>query len=133
MPAIAVRNKLPARRVSRTTKASVGGRSLYLRTGDYPDGGLGEVFIDMHSGDETTRGLLNALAVSVSIGLQHGTPLSEYVDALCFTRFEPAGPVMGHDRIKMAHSLVDLIFRELGITYLGRDELAHTRSPAHVE
>lgn len=119
------RRKLPDRRTGYTQKASVGGHKVYLHTGNYPDGSLGEVFIDMHKEGAAFRSLMNAFAISVSLGLQHGVPLEEYVDAFIFTRFEPNGMVQGNDRIKMATSILDYLFRELAVTYLGRDDLAH--------
>lgn len=119
-----VRRKLPGRRVGYTQKLRVGQHPFYLRTGEYPDGKLGEIFIDTAKEGAAFRALGNALAVAVSLGLQHGVPLDEYVDAFVGSKFEPHGPVVGHDRIKMASSFLDAIFRDLGISYLGRAELA---------
>lgn len=119
------RRKLPARRKGYTQKATVGGHKIYVRTGDYEDGALGEIFIDMHKEGAAFRSLMHNFAMAISIGLQYGVPLEEYVEAFTFTRFEPSGPVSGNDRIKIATSILDYIFRELGITYLGRHDLAH--------
>ena len=119
------RNRLPARRKGYTQKAVVGGHKVYLRTGEYNDGSIGEIFIDMHKEGAAFRSLMNNFAIGISIGLQYGVPLEEYVDAFTFTRFEPFGRVEGNDTIKMATSLLDYLFRELAISYLGRDDLAH--------
>jgi len=119
------RRKLPDRRKGYIQKASVGGHKVYLHTGEYDDGELGEIFIDMHKEGAAFRSLMNNFAVSISIGLQHGVPLDDFVDAFVFTRFEPAGPVTGNDTVKSATSILDYIFRELGISYLGRDELGN--------
>jgi ribonucleoside-diphosphate reductase alpha chain len=119
------RERLPGRRKGYTQKAVVGGHKVYLRTGEYDDGRLGEIFIDMHKEGATLRSLLNNFAIAISLGLQYGVPLEEYVDAFTFTRFEPAGPVQGNDAIKNATSILDYVFRELAISYLGRYELAH--------
>ena len=121
----AVRRALPARRSGYTQKASINHNNIYLRTGEYSDGSLGEIFIDMHKEGAAFRSLMNCFAIAVSLGLQHGVPLEEYVDAFVFTRFDPSGPVAGHSTIKFATSIIDYIFRELGITYLGKTELAH--------
>jgi ribonucleoside-diphosphate reductase alpha chain len=118
------RNRLPGRRTGFTQKASVGGHKVYIRTGEYETGTVGEIFLDMHREGAAFRSLMNCFAIAVSLGLQYGVPLEEYVDAFVFTRFEPSGIVGGHDRIKMATSVIDYIFRELAITYLGRDDLA---------
>ena len=118
------RRKLPDRRKGYIQKAAVGGHKVYLHTGEYDDGELGEIFIDMHKEGAAFRSLMNNFAISVSLGLQHGVPLDEFVDAFVFTRFEPAGPVTGNDTVKSATSILDYIFRELGISYLGRDDLA---------
>ena len=119
------RRRLPHRRAGYTQKASIGGHKVYLRTGEYESGELGEVFIDMHKEGAAYRSLMNCFAIAVSLGLQHGVPLDEYIDAFCFTRFEPNGMVQGNSQIKMATSVIDYIFRELAITYLDRDDLAH--------
>lgn len=124
-----VRDALPNRRGGYTQKFSVGGHSGYLRTGEYDDGRIGEIFVDMYKEGAAFRSVLNALAIAVSIGLQHGVPLDEFVDAFTFVRFDPTGPVHGHDRIKMCTSVLDLIFRDLGLHYLGREELAHVAKP----
>ena len=119
------RNRLPQRRKGYTQKAMVGGHKIYLRTGEYDDGSLGEIFIDMHKEGAAFRSLMNNFAIAISIGLQYGVPLEEYVDAFTFTRFEPSGVVEGNDAIKMATSLLDYMFRELAISYLGRNDLSH--------
>jgi len=119
------REKLPDRRKGYTQKAAVGGHKVYLRTGEYVDGRLGEIFIDMHKEGAAFRSLMNNFAIAISLGLQYGVPLEEYVDAFTFTRFEPAGPVQGNDAIKMATSILDYVFRELAVSYLGRNDLAH--------
>ncbi len=119
------RRRLPHRRAGYTQKATIGGHKVYLRTGEYESGELGEVFIDMHKEGAAYRSLMNCFAIAVSLGLQHGVPLDEYIDAFCFTRFEPNGMVQGNSQIKMATSVIDYIFRELAITYLDRDDLSH--------
>jgi ribonucleoside-diphosphate reductase alpha chain len=118
------RHRLPGRRAGFTQKASVGGHKVYIRTGEYDDGSVGEIFLDMHREGAAFRSLMNCFAIAVSLGLQYGVPLEEFVDAFVFTRFEPSGMVGGHDRIKMATSVIDYVFRELAITYLDRDDLA---------
>ncbi len=122
---LASRSRLPNRRKGYTQKATVGGHKLYLRTGEYEDGRLGEIFIDMHKEGAAIRSLINNFAIAISIGLQYGVPLEEFVEAFTFTRFDPAGPVEGNDTIKMATSVIDYVFRELAISYLGRTDLAH--------
>jgi ribonucleoside-diphosphate reductase alpha chain len=117
------RRKLPNRRGGYTQSAQIGTTKIYLRTGEYEDGGLGEIFLDTHREGAAFRSLLNAFAISVSMGLQYGVPLEEFCDAFMFTKFEPAGMVRGNDSIKMAHSIIDYVFRELSITYLGRTDL----------
>ena len=117
--------KLPTRRKGYTQKAKVGGHTIFLRTGEYDDGRLGEIFIDMHKEGAAFRAMMNNFAISISLGLQYGVPLDEYVDAFTFTRFEPAGMVVGNDAIKTATSILDYVFRELGISYLDRHDLAH--------
>ncbi|MGL4975527.1 MAG: vitamin B12-dependent ribonucleotide reductase, partial [Bosea sp. (in: a-proteobacteria)] len=119
------REKLQARRKGYTQKAVVGGHKVYLRTGEYNDGRLGEIFIDMHKEGAAFRAMMNNFAIAVSLGLQYGVPLEEYVDAFTFTRFEPAGYVQGNDTIKNATSILDYVFRELAVSYLGRNDLAH--------
>ena len=121
------RRKLPQRRKGYTQKAIVGGHKVYLRTGEYEDGRLGEIFIDMHKEGAAFRSLMNNFAIAISIGLQYGVPLEEFVEAFTFTRFEPSGMVEGNDAIKMATSILDYIFRELAISYLGRNDLAHVQ------
>ncbi len=119
------REKLPGRRKGYTQKAVVGGHKVYLTTGEYEDGRLGEIFIDMHKEGAAFRSLMNNFAIAISLGLQYGVPLEEYVDAFTFTRFEPNGLVQGNDTIKNATSVLDYIFRELAVSYLGRNDLAH--------
>ena len=119
------REKLPNRRKSYTQKATVGGHKVYLHTGEYDDGRLGEIFIDMHKEGAAFRSLMNNFAIAISLGLQYGVPLEEYVEAFTFTRFEPAGLVQGNETIKNATSMLDYIFRELAVSYLGRHDLAH--------
>jgi ribonucleoside-diphosphate reductase alpha chain len=119
------RERMPDRRKGYTQKAVVGGHKVYLRTGEYDDGRIGEIFIDMHKEGAALRSLLNNFAIAVSLGLQYGVPLEEYVDAFTFTRFEPSGPVQGNDSIKYATSILDYVFRELAVSYLERFDLAH--------
>jgi ribonucleoside-diphosphate reductase alpha chain len=122
---IAKRRRLPDRRTGYTQKAKINGNTVYIRTGEYENGQIGEIFIDMHKEGAAFRSLLNNFAIAISLGLQHGVPLEEFVDAFVFTRFEPSGVVTGNERIKMATSVIDYIFRELAVTYLGRGDLAH--------
>lgn len=122
---VAERRRLPQRRKGYTQKATVGGHKVYLRTGEYDDGTVGELFIDMHKEGAAFRSLMNNFAIAISIGLQYGVPLEEFVEAFTFTRFEPSGTVEGNDAIKMATSVVDYLFRELAVSYLGRTDLAH--------
>jgi ribonucleoside-diphosphate reductase alpha chain len=122
---IARRRRLPDRRTGYTQKARVGNHKVYLRTGQYEDGTLGEIFIDMHKEGAAFRSMTHCFAIAVSLGLQHGVPLEEFIDAYLFTRFEPNGIVQGNRYIKMSTSIIDYIFRELAITYLGRHDLAH--------
>jgi ribonucleoside-diphosphate reductase alpha chain len=119
------RRRLPYRRAGYTQKAKIGQHTLYLRTGEYEDGSLGEIFLDMHKEGAAFRSMTNCFAIAISLGLQHGVPLEEYVDAFLFTRFEPNGGVQGNPHIKMTTSIIDYIFRELAISYLGRHDLAH--------
>ncbi len=119
------RERMPGRRKGYTQKAVVGGHKVYLTTGEYEDGRIGEIFIDMHKEGAAFRSLMNNFAIAISLGLQYGVPLEEYVDAFTFTRFEPAGLVQGNDTIKNATSVLDYIFRELAVSYLGRNDLAH--------
>jgi ribonucleoside-diphosphate reductase alpha chain len=121
------RRRLPQRRKSYIPKAIVGGHKVYLHTGEYEDGSLGEIFVDMHKEGAAFRSLMNNFAIAISIGLQYGVPLEEFVEAFTFTRFEPAGMVEGNDAIKMASSILDYIFRELAVSYLGRNDLAHVQ------
>ena len=124
---VAERRRLPGRRKGYTQKAIVGGHKVYLRTGEYEDGTLGEIFIDMHKEGAAFRSLMNSFAIAVSIGLQYGVPLEELVDAFAFTRFEPSGVVQGNDTVKMATSVLDYIFKELAISYLDRTDLANVQ------
>ena len=119
------RSRLPNRRRGYTQKAVVGGHKVYLRTGEYDNGRIGEIFIDMHKEGAAFRSLMNNFAIAISIGLQYGVPLDEFVEAFTFTRFEPSGMVEGNETIKMSTSIIDYIFRELAISYLGRRDLAH--------
>ncbi|HVJ32747.1 MAG TPA: vitamin B12-dependent ribonucleotide reductase, partial [Terriglobia bacterium] len=121
------RKRLPERRKGYTQKAIVGNHKVYLRTGEYEDGTIGEIFVDMHKEGAAFRSLMNNFAIAISIGLQYGVPLEEFVEAYTFTRFEPSGMVEGNDAIKMATSVLDYIFRELAISYLGRNDLAHVQ------
>jgi ribonucleoside-diphosphate reductase alpha chain len=121
---IARRRRLPDRRAGYTQKARIGNHKIYLRTGEYEDGTLGEIFLDMHKEGAAFRSMTNCFAIAVSLGLQHGVPLDEFVDAFLFTRFEPNGVVQGNPHIKLTTSIIDYIFRELAITYLGRYDLA---------
>ncbi len=122
---LAKRRRMPDRRGGYTQKAVIGGHKVYIHTGEYLDGALGEIFIDMHKEGAAFRSLMNCFAIAISLGLQYGVPLEEYVDAFVFTRFEPNGIVTGHPRIKMSTSIIDYIFRELAVSYLGRNDLAH--------
>jgi ribonucleoside-diphosphate reductase alpha chain len=119
------RERMPDRRKGYTQKAVVGGHKVYLRTGEYDDGRIGEIFIDMHKEGAALRSIINNFAIAISLGLQYGVPLEEYVDAFTFTRFEPNGPVQGNDSIKYATSIIDYVFRELAVSYMGRFDLAH--------
>lgn len=119
---IVERKQLPGKRGGFTQKASVGGQTIFVRTGEYEDGTLGEIFVDLHKEGATLRSLMNCFSIAVSLGLQYGVPLEEYVDKFTFTRFEPAGMVTGHDNIKSATSIIDYMFRMLGFEYLGRED-----------
>jgi ribonucleoside-diphosphate reductase alpha chain len=121
------RRELPNRRAGYTQKAKIGGHSIFIRTGEYEDGKLGEIFLDMHKEGAAFRSLLNSFAIAVSLGLQYGVPLEEYVDAFTFSRFEPNGVVQGHDYVKMATSVIDYIFRDLAISYLKRTDLGQVK------
>ena len=123
------REKLPNRRKGYTQKADVGGHKVYLRTGEFDDGRIGEIFIDMHKEGAAFRAMMNNFAIAISLGLQYGVPLEEYVEAFTFTKFEPAGMVQGNDAIKNATSILDYVFRELAVSYLGRHDLAHVDTP----
>ena len=128
---VAERRRLPDRRKGYIQKATVGGHKVYLHTGEFDDGELGEIFIDMHKEGAAFRSLMNNFAIAISIGLQYGVPLEEFVDAFVFTRFEPAGEVTGNDSIRKATSILDYIFRELAVSYLGRDDLAEIENVSH--
>jgi ribonucleoside-diphosphate reductase alpha chain len=121
------RKSLPHRRMGYTQKAKIGNHSIFIRTGEYEDGALGEIFLDMHKEGAAFRGLLNSFAISISLGLQYGVPLEEYVDAFVYSKFEPNGPVQGHDYVKLATSVIDYIFRDLAISYLKRSDLAQVK------
>jgi len=129
---VSSRKSLPNRRMGYTQKASVGGHKVYLRTGDYNDGALGEIFIDMHKEGAAYRSLMNCFSIAISLGLQYGVPLEEFVDAFTFTKFEPNGMVQGHDNLKMATSVIDYVFRDLACKYLGRHDLVHVK-PTELE
>jgi ribonucleoside-diphosphate reductase alpha chain len=120
---------LPAKRHGLTVEAAVAGHKVYLRTGEYADGKLGEIFIDMHKEGAAYRSMMNCFAIAVSLGLQYGVPLNEFVDKFTFTRFEPSGPVSGHPNVKLATSIVDYIFRVLGMEYLGRTDFLQVKPP----
>ena len=122
-----LRKPLPSRRAGYTQKAKIGGHSIFIRTGEYEDGSLGEIFLDMHKEGAAFRSLLNSFAIAVSLGLQYGVPLDEYVDAFTFSRFEPNGVVKDHDYIKIATSVIDYIFRDLAISYLKRSDLGQVK------
>ena len=122
------RERLPHRRKGYTQKASINNHKVYLRTGEYMDGSLGEIFIDMHKEGAAFRSLMNNFAIAVSIGLQYGVPLEEFVEAFTFTKFEPSGEVKGNAEIKFSTSILDYIFKELAISYLGRDDLSNEKS-----
>ncbi|HRJ26750.1 MAG TPA: vitamin B12-dependent ribonucleotide reductase [Fimbriimonadaceae bacterium] len=124
---IAKRRQMPARRRGYTQKARVGGHKVYIRTGEYEDGSLGEIFVDMHREGAAFRSLMNCFAIAVSLGLQYGVPLEEFVEAFVFTRFEPNGSVTGHENIKMSTSVIDYIFRELALSYLDRTDLVQVK------
>ena len=124
---IAQRRRLPNRRGGYIQKAKIGGHNVYLHTGEYVDGSLGEIFIDMHKEGAAFKALTNSFAIAVSLGLQHGVPLKEFVDAFVFSRFEPNGPVIGNEKIKMSTSILDYIFRDLAVSYLDRGDLAHVK------
>ena len=120
------RSKMPDRRKGYIQKVSIGNHKIYLHTGEYDDGKVGEIFIDMNKEGELVKALMNNFAIAISLGLQYGVPLDEFVDAFIETKFEPSGEIKGNDRILNASSILDYIFRELAISYLGREDLAHT-------
>ena len=122
------RSKMPDRRKGYIQKVTIGGHKIYLHTGEYDDGKVGEIFIDMNKEGELVKALMNNFAIAISLGLQYGVPLDEFVDAFIETKFEPSGEIKGNDRILNASSILDYIFRELAISYLGREDLAHTPS-----
>jgi len=122
------RSKMPDRRKGYIQKITIADHKIYLHTGEYEDGKVGEIFIDMNKEGELVRSLMNNFAIAISLGLQYGVPLDEYVDAFIETKFEPSGEIKGNDRILNASSILDYIFRELAISYLGREDLAHTPS-----
>ena len=122
------RSKMPDRRKGYIQKVTIGNHKIYLHTGEYDDGKVGEIFIDMNKEGELVKALMNNFAIAISLGLQYGVPLDEFVDAFIETKFEPSGEINGNDRILNASSILDYIFRELAISYLGREDLAHTPS-----
>ena len=122
------RSKMPDRRKGYIQKITIGSHKIYLHTGEYDDGKVGEIFIDMNKEGELVKALMNNFAIAISLGLQYGVPLDEFVDAFIETKFEPSGEIKGNDRILNASSILDYIFRELAISYLGREDLAHTPS-----
>ena len=124
------RFKMPDRRKGYIQKAQIGDHKVYLHTGEYDDGKIGEIFIDTNKEGELVKAMMNNFAIAISLGLQYGVPLDEYVDAFLDTKFEPSGKVVGNDRILSASSILDYVFRELAISYLGKEELAHTPSIA---
>ena len=126
--AFSERRKMPDRRKGYIQKAMIGDHKVYLHIGEYDDGRVGEIFIDTNKEGELVRSLMNNFAIAISLGLQYGVPLEEYVDAFINTKFEPSGKVKGNDRILSASSILDYLFRELAISYLGREDLAHTPS-----
>ncbi len=135
--AIKVKNnarfKMPDRRKGYIQKAQIGDHKVYLHTGEYDDGKIGEIFIDTNKEGELVKAMMNNFAIAISLGLQYGVPLDEYVDAFIDTKFEPSGNVIGNDRILSASSILDYVFRELAISYLGKEELAHTPAIANTK
>jgi len=127
------RSKMPDRRKGYIQKVSIGDHKIYLHTGEYDDGKVGEIFIDMNKEGELVKALMNNFAIAISLGLQYGVPLDEFVDAFIQTKFEPSGEIKGNDRILNASSILDYIFRELAISYLGREDLAHTPSISKID
>ena len=130
---IGSRFKMPDRRKGYIQKSSIGEHKIYLHTGEYDDGKIGEIFIDTNKEGELVKSLMNNFAIAISLGLQYGVPLDEYVDAFIDTKFEPSGKIEGNDRILSATSILDYVFRELAISYLGREDLAHTPSIAKTQ
>ena len=130
---IGSRFKMPDRRKGYIQKASIGEHKIYLHTGEYDDGKIGEIFIDTNKEGELVKALMNNFAIAISLGLQYGVPLDEFVDAFIDTKFEPSGKVDGNDRILSATSILDYVFRELAISYLGKEDLAHTPSIAKIQ
>jgi len=128
---ISSRFKMPDRRKGYIQKSSIGEHKIYLHTGEYDDGKIGEIFIDTNKEGELVKALMNNFAIAISLGLQYGVPLDEFVDAFVDTKFEPSGKVEGNDRILSATSILDYVFRELAISYLGKEEMAHTPSIAN--
>ena len=124
---------MPDRRKGYIQKATIGNHKVYLHTGEYDDGKIGEIFIDTNKEGELVKAMMNNFAIAISLGLQYGVPLEEYVDAFIDTKFEPSGNVIGNDRILSASSILDYVFRELAISYLGKEELAHTPSIANAK
>ena len=124
---------MPDRRKGYIQKASIGEHKIYLHTGEYDDGKIGEIFIDTNKEGELVKALMNNFAIAISLGLQYGVPLDEFVDAFIDTKFEPSGKVDGNDRILSATSILDYVFRELAISYLGKEELAHTPSISKIQ
>ena len=133
LPLPVSKGRLPDRRQGYTQKAKINGQTIYVRTGEYPDGSLGEIFIDMHKEGASYRSILNSFAIAVSLGLRYGVPLEEFVEAFTFTKFEPSGIISGHANIKMCTSVIDYIFRDLAINYLNRQDLAHIISTSSKE
>ena len=127
------RFKMPDRRKGYIQKAQIGDHKVYLHTGEYDDGKIGEIFIDTNKEGELVKAMMNNFAIAISLGLQYGVPLEEYVDAFIDTKFEPSGNVIGNDRVLSASSILDYVFRELAISYLGKEELAHTPSIANTK
>ena len=127
------RFKMPDRRKGYIQKAQIGDHKVYLHTGEYDDGKIGEIFIDTNKEGELVKAMMNNFAIAISLGLQYGVPLEEYVDAFIDTKFEPSGNVIGNDRILSASSILDYVFRELAISYLGKEDLAHTPSIANAK
>ena len=127
------RFRMPDRRKGYIQKAQIGDHKVYLHTGEYNDGKIGEIFIDTNKEGELVKAMMNNFAIAISLGLQYGVPLEEYVDAFIDTKFEPSGKVAGNDRILSASSILDYVFRELAISYLGKEELAHTPSIANTK